>query len=485
MSFALIFINRSFITWLIPALAAVLGMAALTVWLTHDPAADLVVHVPGMDGEPLHVRAVADVTIGEHFQAGDGVASDLPGSWPRFRGVNYDNLCADSTALANRWEGDQPQVLWEVGLGEGHAGAVIHRGRVYVLDYDEAAKRDLLRCLSLADGREIWQRGHRVDVPRNHGMSRTVPAVTDRYVVSLGPKCHVMCVDAETGALLWGIDLVREYGSTVPMWYAGQCPLIEDGVAILAPAGDKVLMMGVDCATGDILWQTPNPQGFAMSHASIMPTTLGGVRMYVYPALGGMVGIGADAGRQGELLWATREWDRSVMAPSPLILDDGRIFVTAGYGGGGMMLRVFRDKDTFRCETLLTFKANQGLASEQQTPVLVDGHLVGVLPNDAGPLRNQLVCVNPADVRTFVWTSGRDRRFGLGPYLVADGKLFVLSDDGVLTMLKATADGYHELGRKRILDGHDAWGPMALADGRLVLRDSTRMVCIDLREGGP
>ena len=28
-------------------------------------------------------------------------------------------------------------------------------------------------------------------------MSRTVPAVTDKYVVALGPKCHVMCLDAD------------------------------------------------------------------------------------------------------------------------------------------------------------------------------------------------------------------------------------------------------------------------------------------------
>jgi outer membrane protein assembly factor BamB len=39
------------------------------------------------------------------------------------------------------------------------------------------------------------------------------------------------------------------------------------------------------------------------------------------------------------------------------------------------------------------------------------------------------------------------------------------------------------MGQKHILDGHDAWGPMALAGGLLVLRDSTRMVCVDLRGG--
>jgi outer membrane protein assembly factor BamB len=30
-------------------------------------------------------------------------------------------------------------------------------------------------------------------------------------------------------------------------------------------------------------------------------------------------------------------------------------------------------------------------------------------------------------------------------------------------------------------DGFDAWGPMALVGGRLVLRDMTRMTCLDLK----
>ena len=478
--------NTTVLAWLIPGTAALLGAAVLAGWLGYDPAADLVVHVPGMDGEPAHAGPAAPgaaVRIGDQFRAGDGVAADLPGSWPGFRGARADNRCSAPVALADRWEAGQPPILWQVKLGEGHAGAAIHRGRVYVLDYDEPARRDLLRCLSLADGRELWQRGYPVDVPRNHGFSRTVPAVTDRHVVTLGPRCQVMCVDAVTGDLRWGIDLVATFGATVPMWHAGQCPLIVGDTAILAPAGPETLMMGVDCATGQIRWKTPNPQGLKMSHASIMPAVIGGVPMYVYAALGGMVGVSAEAGREGTLLWFTRDWDRSVIAPSPLIFEDGRIFVTAGYGGGGMMLQVTREGDTFRVATLQTFKANEGFASEQQTPVRIDGHLFGVLPNDAGPLRNQLVCVSPDDVRTFVWTSGRDRRFGLGPYLAADGKLYVLADDGMLTMLRATAEGYREMGQKHILDGHDAWGPMALAGGLLVLRDSTRMVCVDLRGG--
>ncbi len=473
--------RASYIGWLIPGLVALLGTVVLKMWLFHDPVPDLVMHVPGLDGEPAPGTVVDTVRIGSDFRASDGLPSADPGSWPGFRGSAFLQTNEDTVALADRWDEGQPRVQWQIELGEGHAGAAIHRGRVYVLDYDETRRRDVLRCLSLDDGREIWQRGYQVEVARNHGMSRTVPAVTDHHVVTIGPRCHVMCVNAESGDLLWGIDLVVEYGTTIPMWYAGQCPLIVDGVAILAPAGNTVLIMGVSCATGEVLWRTPNDHALAMSHASITLAVIDGVSQFIYAGLGGMAGVAAEGEHKGEILWFAPQWDRSVIAPSPVHLGNGRILVTAGYGGGSMVLNVTRQGDTFQVETLDTFRANQGLASEQQTPVLAGGLLFGVLPNDAGPLRNQLVCVNPEDVRSYRWTSGRERRFGLGPYVAADGKLYALSDDGILHMLEVTADGYRELGRTRILDGHDAWGPMALAAGRLVLRDDTRMVCVDLR----
>lgn len=479
---------QSVIGWLIPAAAALVGATAWLAWLAQDPASALERRIPGLDGAPDATNAPAGgrVAIGSHFRASDGVPSLHAESWPRFRGPRGDNRADDPEPLATRWDSASPVLRWEVQLGEGHAGAAIHAGRVYVLDYDETHRRDLLRCLSLDDGRECWQRGYAIEVPRNHGMSRTIPAVTDRHVVTLGPRGHVMCVRADSGDLLWGIDLAQDYGATVPMWYAGQCPLIENEVAILAPAGPEVLLMGVDCATGAVLWRTPNPHALAMSHASLVPATFCGVRMVLYAALGGMVGVCTEPGREGELLWFTPDWDRSVVAPSPVVCDDDLIFATAGYGAGGILLQVSRTASgVFRVETLQQYPSSKGFASEQQTPVLADGHLFGVLPNDAGPLRNQLVCVHPASPGAVVWSSGRDRRFGLGPYLLAGDKLLALSDNGVLTMLEASSSGYREVTRKTVFDAHEAWSPMALAGGLLVLRDATRMLCLDLRANPP
>jgi outer membrane protein assembly factor BamB len=309
-------------------------------------------------------------------------------------------------------------------------------------------------------------------------MSRTIPAVDDNYVVTIGPRCHVMCVDAEDGEFLWGLDLVEELGAEVPLWYTGQCPLIDNGIAVLA-VGGEALLIGVDCATGRIVWRTPNPSGWKMSHSSVMPMRLAGIDTYVYCADGGVVGVAADGADAGRILWQTGLWSPKVCVPSPIVFDDGRIFATAGYGAGSMMLRVTRRDGGFGVESLYRLEPEDGMACEQQTPLLYEGHLFSILPKDAGGFRNRFVCYDPDG--EVVWSSSKSERFGLGPFLLADGKFLILDDWGVLTLAEATTEEFRVLDRARILQGRDAWGPMALAGGRLLARDSGTLVCVDMR----
>ncbi len=462
---------------------ALLGGLLLFLFLSADPAADLVEFVPGMDNRPASLSAGGDeIPATAVYAAFDGTPSAIPGSWPRFRGADFDNISKEDVRLTEHWGGDGPPVLWSVDLGEGHAGPAVSDGRVYVLDYDEEARADILRCFSLDDGREIWRRGYTVYIKRNHGMSRTVPAVSGGYVVTIGPKCHVMCVDAETGALKWDMDLTAEYGAEVPLWYTGQCPLIDGSRAVIATGG-KSLVIAVDCETGEVVWETPNPHGWKMSHSSIIPYTIHGRRMYVYCALGGIVGISAEEGSAGRILFETDLWNRNVVAPSPVYLGNGKLLVTSGYGAGSMMLEIREEDGAFAVTPIREVKPDEGIASEQQTPVYHDGHLFSIQPKDAGPLRNQFVCYHPDDIGALVWSSGTTHRFGLGPYLLADNKFFILSDEGVLTVMRADVKGPVFLAQSKILNGHDAWGPMALVNGRLLARDSRRLVCVDIRAG--
>jgi outer membrane protein assembly factor BamB len=191
-------------------------------------------------------------------------------------------------------------------------------------------------------------------------------------------------------------------------------------------------------------------------------------------------GVAADGPDAGTVLWESAAWNHQVVAPTPICMPDGKVFLTAGYGAGSMVLQVRESGDQFSAEVLDEYAPKDGLACEQQTPVEFNGHLLGILPKDAGPLRNQLVCVHPDNFKEVIWSSGQDKRFGLGPYMIADNKLFIVSDDATLTIVRPSTREYVELDSYRVLDGHDAWGPLAIADGYLVMRDSKTMACLDL-----
>ncbi len=467
--------NHGFSTRLGPllpaAIAGVAGALALGLWLTGSGAAGIVRREPGMDHRP----AAAETTAAETpmtgvLSRGDGVPGATAGSWPGFRGPEGAGVAPAPGPLAETWPPEGPRVLWSVPLGEGYAGAAVHAGRVYVFDYDQAASADALRCLSLDDGREIWRYSYPLKVKRNHGMSRTVPAVTDRFVVALGPKCHVTCLDARTGEKVWAIDLVREYGTTVPQWYAGQCPLVDGGRAILAPAGPDVLMLAVDLATGEVAWKAPNPMSWAMTHSSVVRADLAGVPTYVYCGSRGVAGVSVTT---GEILWRTDAWKIGIATvPTPVPVGDSRLFLSGGYNSGSMMLRIERTPDGALAPRVEYRLGPETFGSAQQTPVLFEGHLYGVRPS------GELVCLDLAG--KVLWTSGTARTFGLGPYLVAGGLLYVLDDDGNLTLARAVPDRFEALAVARVLEGPDAWGPLALVSGRLIARDLRTMVCLEV-----
>lgn len=300
-------------------------------------------------------------------------------------------------------------------------------------------------------------------------MSRTVPVITGDSVITFGPKCHVVCLDAVTGALRWKRNLVSEDGAEIPAWYAGQCPLADGDRLILGVGGPDALVMALDCKSGEVIWKTPNPGGWKMTHSSIVPMDLDGERSYVYCTGGGVAGVSAADGR---LLWQYPDWRINIAnVPTPLVIDNRRIFLCGGYNAGAMMIEVSRVDNEYRPEQVFRLDPRV-FGSDQQTPVFFNGYIYGVRPDE------QLVCLDLEG--NIKWTSSSANKFGLGPYTVINNLLFVMDDEGRLTVAKAVPDAYKPLTSAKVLEGHESWGPMAFTAGRLIVRDLTRMRCLNI-----
>jgi len=467
----------------IVTIASVLIYILLLVgWHIMPSNEDFAIQAPGADNRPEGLaRTANDVKIGEFFMRYDNdETSDLKGKWTNFRGADHTNIVKTAENITVSAQ-DYPEV-WSVETGEGHAASVIYNGKVYFLDYDEKLSSDALRCFSLESGKELWRRWYRVPIKRNHGFSRTIPAIGKDYIITIGPDGHVMCCNPETGDLKWSLDMQKTYETEIPFWYTGQCPLVDDNTVIVAPAGKKTLLAGFDCQTGDTLWSTPNTLGYKMSHSSVIPMTLNGTKTYVYAGIGGVCGISAEQTTKGQLLWHTNTWQPSVVAPSPVQVDENRFFMVAGYGAGGAMFKVTISASKWNAEVSDQYKPNSGIAGEQQSPVFFNNMLISVMPKDGGALRGKLVGYSPNDLHTALWSSAADERFGLGPYFIVNDYLFALKDDGELYVYKILANKIKLLKKQKLMEGIDAWGPMAYADGYLIVRDAHHVKCFKINE---
>jgi hypothetical protein len=209
-----------------------------------------------------------------------------------------------------------------------------------------------------------------------------------------------------------------------------------------------------------------------MSHASVMPAVIGGVKQYLYGTLAGPLGVSAADGKP---LWSFPRKFNVAVAPSPIAVNDELVFMTASYDAGCVMVRVRHEGGAFKAESVFDFKNNEW-NSEVHTPIVYKGRMFAV-----GKKKRGLFTCLGFDGKE-VWTSDGKASFGLGSFLLADGMFFALDGDtGKLRLIEASLTGYNELGSAQVLDGAEVWAPMALSDGKLVLRDLGKMICLDVR----
>jgi outer membrane protein assembly factor BamB len=407
-------------------------------------------------------------------------ATAVAQDWPQFRGPNRDNVASTESGLLRAWPADGPRVLWKVPVAEGYAGAAIKGDRLYLNDYDVEKGEHWVRCLSMADGKDLWGWSYPIAIRPNHGITRTVPAVGEKLVFSMDPKNRLHALDALTGELVWQKNLIQEYKAIIPGWYVGQNPLLDGDRLIFATGGDA-LLVALDQATGEEVWRSPNPGNDAMSHSSVMSATIGGVKQFLYLTMNSIVGIDAADGKQ---LWSSPFQARMAAPVSPVPIGDGRIFVTSGYDAGSAMLQVEKTAAGFSAKRLYSLTSAQ-FNSEVHTPILFQDHLFAV----GSKSRGRFMSVGLDG--TVVWQSPlgsteEARTFELGGFILADGMFFILDGrSGILRLVEANTTEYKELASAQILQAGDVWGPPALSNGRLIIRDMAEMFCLQVgRSGG-
>jgi outer membrane protein assembly factor BamB len=392
--------------------------------------------------------------------------------WPQFMGPSRDGVSTE-TGLMHAFPAGGPPALWSVPLGAGFGGAAIYRGEVFVTDRADNAK-DVLVCLDFATGKEKWRCAY--DAPgalKSFPGTRCTPAVDDRFVFCTGEVGFMGCIDKTTHQAVWTKNLVAEFGARTTAWGYAQCPLLYKDWVIVAPQGAEFGVVALDKATGKEAWHTQTPGG--PGYVSPRLATIGGVEQLLMVTAGRNGGVMGLDPASGKLLWVYNGWHCSGPIPEPTVIDEGRLFISAGYGAGSSLFKVEKQGETWAATEV--FSSN--LCAAQIHPALLyKDHLY------ANSFDNQqhdgLVCMDLSGTR--LWRSMPGAGFDRGALLLADGMIIILdANSGDLVLVAPQPEGYKELGRAKVVNGNQAWGPMALTDGKLLVRSQSELKCLDLK----
>jgi len=395
-------------------------------------------------------------------------------NWPQIGGPTRDCISAE-TGLIQEWPEGGPKVLWTVEVGKGYAGPVVYDGEVYLLDR-VTGKQDILRCLSLETGEELWRHTWDAKGAVPHPGSRAQALVEEKYVFAAGPKGDLYCVDRKTHKPLWHKNVLDEYNGKLPKYGFNQTPLAYKDTLILTVFGKDAGVVALDKETGKEVWASQPFEDLKYApYASPLLVTINGEEQVLAATFNEIASLDPDTGK---FLWHhTAGWHCKRMIVTPTYLGDGRILRTGGYQAGTEMLRVEKKDDgTFETSTL--WKTDSCNCQIHQ-PLPYQGHLY-ILGN-SNRANAGLMCFDMAG--SLKWKTGRSPNFGRGGMILADGRIFAVdATTGKLHLIKPDPEDYQNLGNKTYLErAARPWAPLALSEGKLIIRDWHQMKCLDIR----
>ena len=397
--------------------------------------------------------------------------------WPQYLGPDR-NAISPEKGLLRSWPQAGPKVLWTISLGPGYGGAAVSDGKVYVLDRIRS-KQDVLRCLDLTTGKEQWSYAYDAPGRVQHPGSRSTPAIDGNYIYTCGSFGDLYCFDKNTHKPAWKKNVWKDYDDgNVPRWAISQNPLIYGDSLIVASQTPKAGVVAYDKLTGQVKWASPAlPSGVGYVSPAIVK--IAGDDHLVMITAGGRGGsggevLGMDPGT-GKRLWIYEGWSCRIPCANVTEIGDGRLFVTGGYEAGSAMIKVEKKGDAYAVKEL--YKTDD-FGTHIHPAILYKGHLYAHCTTNTR--KDGMVCMDlDGKVK---WKTGRSPVFDKGGFLLADGLIFSVDGrQGILYLVEPDPAGYKELASAKLLDTDECWGPLALADGKLLIRDQKQMRCVVIR----
>jgi outer membrane protein assembly factor BamB len=408
------------------------------------------------------------------------------GDWPHWRGPARN----DRSSEASGWTGSQWPIgkpVWTQNVGVGCSSLIVVGEKLYVTGW--AADREVLRCLNVKTGKELWRQSYRCPQYGRHstgdkgiyaGPSSTLeydPQTGLLYTLSIDGDLNCWNANAR-GKRVWGFNLyekygvkrrpnvgrsrrmLRDYGYTSSPLVHGNALIVEVG----AKAGN---LIAFDKRTGKELWTSRNKDEAGHTGGAV-PMTVDGISCVVILTIRNLVVVRTDAGHAGETL-AEYKWttDFANNIPTPAVQGNS-VIVTSAYNRYAMCRL-----DVGRGGVKKVWENNQ--PSGVCSPIIHNGRIYWSWRG--------VHCVDFATGKR-LWSGGRTGTPG-SCILTKDNRLIVWANQGDLLLVdtaERSPKAYRELARKSGILHSDAWPHVVLAAGRLFVKDRRgNLVCFQVK----
>ena len=409
--------------------------------------------------------------------------------WPRWRGPNNDAISTE-TGLLKEWPKAGPKVVWTAkNLGTGFGTPSVAGG--YVFGMGTRDGKDGVWAVKEADGSPAWfspVADQRPASPNNGpGGTPTYHAGKLYAVTNTGTVARL---DAATGKVEWTKSYKKDFGAGDPNWGFNDSPLVDGDKVVVAPTTAKAAMAALNADTGEVIWTAEaGPVGGGAGYSSPLKVTAGGVPLYllVTGQSAGLIGVHADTGK---VLFRHQKnaYGGVAQVPVPVVKGD-KVFVSTAYGGGAALLQIVADsQDQVSVKEIKSWKGGRENApmNHHGGMVLVGDHVYfGHGQNNGVPS-----CVDMSTGEV-TWQARGNLPGGSGSaaYLLADGKLYVRYQNGLLALAEPPAQG----GEFKVVSsfklpppvlkgsGTESWPHPVVANGKLLIRDQNVMYAYDIK----
>ena len=327
---------------------------------------------------------------------------------------------------------------------------------------------------------------------------RRVPAVDGKHVYSCGHNGDLYCIDINTHKPVWNKNIWTDFGGTkLPIWAITQNPLIYGNLVIVSAQAPEAGVVAYDKLTGKMVWKTPylGNESYASpsvvkidgkDHIAIVVSSTNPVGNRNLPQTPGRV-VGMEPS-SGKILWEYNDWLCHISVPSALDAGENRVLVVGGYEHGTVMLKVTKNADgSYGVKEL--FKHNE-FGDHTKPPVMHNGYFYAQFTTNSR--RDGLACMDMDG--KIMWKTTRNPLFDKGSMILVDGVILATDGRRSLYAIEPSPDGFKPLASAEVFAEGEAsandpmasriggttqnWAPIALSNGRLLIRDQKRLMCV-------